>query len=123
LGLLVDNAIVVVEAVQEHLNSGKDKIQSAYLGAKETAKPILSATLTTIAAFSPLLFLPGAAGDLLGAIPRIVIISLIASYFVAMLVIPALTVLFARKAKEKKARKNYLRIFFINLLNKALTHK
>jgi multidrug efflux pump len=123
LGLLVDNAIVVVEAVQEHLNKGKDKLQAAYLGAKETAKPILSATLTTIAAFSPLLFLPGAAGDLLGAIPKIVIISLIASYFVAMLVIPALTVLFARKSKEKKIRKNYLRIFFINFLDKALTYK
>ena len=123
LGLLVDNAIVVVEAVQEHLNAGKDKLQAAYLGAKETAKPILSATLTTIAAFSPLLFLPGAAGDLLGAIPKIVIISLIASYFVSMLVIPALTVLFARKSKEKKARKNYLRMFFINFLDKALTYK
>ena len=123
LGLLVDNAIVVVEAVQEHLNKGKDKITSAYLGAKETAKPILSATLTTIAAFSPLLFLPGAAGDLLGAIPKIVIISLIASYFVAMLVIPALTVLFAKKAKAKKGRKNYLRLFFINLLDKALAYK
>ncbi|WP_027076307.1 efflux RND transporter permease subunit [Maribacter antarcticus] len=123
LGLLVDNAIVVVEAVQEHLNKGKDKLQAAYLGAEETAKPILSATLTTIAAFSPLLFLPGAAGDLLGAIPKIVIISLIASYFVSMLVIPALTVLFARKSKEKKARKNYLRMFFINFLDKALTYK
>jgi multidrug efflux pump len=123
LGLLVDNAIVVVEAVQEHLNKGKDKLQAAYLGAKETAKPILSATLTTIAAFSPLLFLPGAAGDLLGAIPKIVIISLIASYFVSMLVIPALTVLFARKSKEKKGRKNYLRMFFINFLDKALTYK
>jgi multidrug efflux pump subunit AcrB len=123
LGLLVDNAIVVVEAVQEHLNNGKDKLQAAYLGAKETAKPILSATLTTIAAFSPLLFLPGAAGDLLGAIPKIVIISLIASYFVSMLVIPALTVLFARKSKEKKPRKNYLRMFFISFLNKALTYK
>ncbi|AFU68369.1 efflux membrane protein, AcrB/AcrD/AcrF family [Psychroflexus torquis ATCC 700755] len=123
LGLLVDNAIVVVEAVQEHLNKGKDKLQAAYLGAKETAKPILSATLTTIAAFSPLLFLPGAAGDLLGAIPKIVIISLIASYFVSMLVIPALTVLFARKSKEKKIRKNYLRMFFINFLDKALTYK
>lgn len=123
LGLLVDNAIVVVEAVQEHLNKGKDKLQAAYLGAKETAKPILSATLTTIAAFSPLLFLPGAAGDLLGAIPKIVIISLIASYFVSMLVIPALTVLFARKSKEKKARKNYLRMFFIHFLDKALTYK
>ncbi len=123
LGLLVDNAIVVVEAVQEHLNKGKDKITAAYLGAKETAQPILSATLTTIAAFSPLLFLPGAAGDLLGAIPKIVIISLIASYFVAMLIIPALTVLLAKKAAGKNARKNYVRIFFIKLLDKALMYK
>jgi len=123
LGLLVDNAIVVVEAVQEHLNAGKDKITAAYLGAKETAMPILSATLTTIAAFSPLLFLPGASGDLLGAIPRIVIISLIASYFVAMLVIPSLTVLFGRKAKEKKLRKNPVRQFFANLLHLSLQHR
>jgi len=123
LGLLVDNAIVVVEAVQEHLNHGKDKYQAAYLGAKETAMPILSSTLTTIAAFSPLLFLPGATGDLLGAIPQIVIISLIASYFVAMLVIPALTVVLSKKAKEKKARRNYLKEFFLNLLNWALKHK
>jgi len=123
LGLLVDNSIVVVEAVQEHLNAGLRKIEAAYLGAKETAMPILSATLTTIAAFSPLLFLPGASGDLLGAIPKIVIISLIASYFVAMLVIPSLTVLFASKAKNKKGRKNLVRHFFIVLLNGALQRK
>ncbi len=123
LGLLVDNAIVVVEAVQEHLNSGKDKLQSAYLGAKETALPILSATLTTIAAFSPLLFLPGASGDLLGAIPRIVIISLIASYFVAMLIIPALTVLISRKAKHLQPKKNPVRQFFISFLQLALKYK
>ncbi len=123
LGLLVDNAIVVVEAIQEHLNKGANNIQAANLGVKETAKPILSATLTTIAAFSPLLFLPGLAGDLLVAIPKIVIISLIASYFVAMLIIPALTVLLAKRAKEDKAQKNYVRIFFVSLLNRALTFK
>ncbi len=123
LGLLVDNAIVVVEAVQEHLNKGKEKHWAAYLGAKETAMPILSATLTTIAAFSPLLFLPGAAGDLLGAIPKIVIISLIASYFVAMLVIPAFTVLFSKPIIKTKKRRNYLKEFFLNLLEWALAHK
>lgn len=123
LGLLVDNAIVVVEAIQEHLNKGKDKLMAAYLGAKETAMPILSATLTTIAAFSPLLFLPGAAGDLLGAIPQIVIISLIASYFVAMLVIPALTVVMSKKMDKSKIRRNYLKEFFLGLLDKALNHK
>jgi multidrug efflux pump len=123
LGLLVDNAIVVVEAVQEYLNKGKEKHLAAYLGAKETAMPILAATLTTIAAFSPLLFLPGAAGDLLGAIPQIVIISLIASYFVAMLIIPALTVLLSKRSGKAKIRKNYLKIFFLKLLDKALQRK
>lgn len=124
LGLLVDNAIVVVESIQEHLNAGKSKIESAYLGAKETAAPIFSATLTTIAAFSPLLFLPGASGDLLGAIPKIVIISLIASYLVAMLVIPSLTVLFAKKAKEKKRkRRNYVREFFTSFLYNTLIYR
>lgn len=123
LGLLVDNAIVVVEAVQEHLNVGKDKLQAAYLGAKETSLPILSATLTTMAAFSPLLFLPGASGDLLGAIPRIVIISLLSSYLVAMLIIPSLTVLFGRKAKHSKKRKNPVRQFFISFLALCLKYK
>ncbi len=123
LGLLVDNAIVVVEAVQEHLNKGKEKHLAAYLGAKETAMPVLASTLTTIAAFSPLMFLPGAAGDLLGSIPQIVIISLTASYFVAMLAIPALTVLFSKKSEKTKIRRNYLRKFFLHLLNKALANK
>jgi multidrug efflux pump len=123
LGLLVDNAIVVVEAVQEHLNKGKEKKLAAFLGAKETAMPILAATLTTIAAFSPLLFLPGAAGDLLEAIPQIVIISLIASYFVAMLIIPAFTVLLSKKSTTKTVRKNHVKLFFMNLLDWALQHK
>jgi len=123
LGLLVDNAIVVVEAVQEHLNKGHEKIAAAFLGAKETAMPILSATLTTIAAFSPLLFLPGAAGDLLGSIPQIVIISLIASYFVAMLIIPAFTVLISKKAVKTTERKNHVKLFFVNMLGWALHHK
>jgi multidrug efflux pump subunit AcrB len=123
LGLLVDNAIVVVEAVQEHLNNGKQKHLAAYLGAKETALPILAATLTTIAAFSPLLFLPGAAGDLLGAIPQIVILSLIASYLVAMLIIPALTVLLSKKSNKTKIRRNYLKKIFLTVLDKALKRK
>jgi multidrug efflux pump len=123
LGLLVDNAIVVIETIQTYLNQGKDKLLAAYLGAKETAVPILSSTLTTIAAFSPLLFLPGAAGDLLESIPQIIIISLIASHFVAMLITPALTVLFSKKAKTAKIRRNYLKEFFLNLLDKALRYK
>ncbi len=101
LGILVDNAIVIIDAIQVHINNGLSKTEAAFLGAKEQAIPVLTSTLTTIAAFSPLIVLPGAAGEFTSSLPIIVIVSLTASYIVAMLVTPSIGSIFLKK-KDKK---------------------
>lgn len=90
LGMLVDNAIVISDAIQIHINQGLSKAAAAYLGAREQALPVFSSTLTTIAAFSPLMILPGSAGDFVASLPLIVIVSLTASFAVAMFITPSL---------------------------------
>ena len=61
LGLLVDNAIVIVENIFRHRQAGKNRIDAAVLGTKEIAIPVTTSTITTVAAFFPLIFMPGIA--------------------------------------------------------------
>ena len=58
LGLLVDNAIVVVENIFRHRQAGKKRVEAAMIGVKEIAVPVTTSTITTIAAFFPLIFMP-----------------------------------------------------------------
>ncbi|MCU0665282.1 MAG: efflux RND transporter permease subunit, partial [Myxococcota bacterium] len=121
LGMLVDNAIVVSDAVQVRIDKGMDKAKAALEGAVESAIPVLTSTLTTIAAFSPLLLLPGMAGEFLSSIPLIVIISLSASYVVAMLVTPAVASIFFRPLRTVSYREGLARQAFRRWLATALT--
>ncbi len=102
LGMLVDNAIVISDAIQVKLNGGMANGKAAYLGAREQAIPVLSSTITTIAAFTPLIGLPEAAGEFVQSLPFVVIIALTASYGVAMLVTPALGSLFLKPTDGKR---------------------
>ncbi len=74
------------------------------MATKVSSVPIFAATLTTVAAFSPLLGLPGAAGQFMYAIPMVLIISIVAAYIVAMFVTPALAATFFSKSKPKKKK-------------------
>lgn len=89
VGMLVDNAIVMVENIYRHRTEGKPRIDAAREGAAEVAWPVITSTLTTCAAFSPLLFWPGIMGQFMGFLPRTLIITLFASLFVALVVNPA----------------------------------
>jgi CzcA family heavy metal efflux pump len=90
LGMLVDNAIVVVENTYRHMQEGKDRVTAAREGTDEVAWPVITSTLTTICAFLPLLFWPGITGEFMGFLPKTVIITLSASLFVAMFINPPL---------------------------------
>ncbi len=90
LGLLVDNAIVVVENIFRHRQAGKGRIEAARLGVKEIAVPVTTSTITTVAAFFPLIFMPGIAGEFIGFLPETLIITLSSSLFVALLINPVL---------------------------------
>jgi multidrug efflux pump len=96
LGMLVDNAIVVVENIYRHIEQGYDNYEAARLAVGEVALPIIASTLTTLAAFLPMLFWPGIVGEFMGYLPKTLIITLASSLFVALVIIPPLCALFMK---------------------------
>jgi len=102
LGIVVDDAIVVAENVHEHRQRGKSGLQAAIEGTQEMAKPVVFAVLTTIAAFVPMMLMPGNMGQFSRQIPLVVIAVLVFSLVESLLILPAhLTHIPADKANEK----------------------
>ncbi len=123
LGILVDNAIVISDAIQKNIDMGKERLESCIDGARQSAIPIFTSTLTTIVAFGPLLMLPGLAGEYLASIPQLVIISLFSSFLVAILVTPAMAFMFFKESKNKNEKQGKLRQIFYHLLAEGLKKK
>ncbi|RHW77795.1 efflux RND transporter permease subunit [Colwellia sp. RSH04] len=89
-GLLVDNAIVVLENIARYKEQGLSVIEAARKGTKEVSGAIIASTLTTLAVFVPLIFVEGVAGQLFADQAMTVAFALIASLFVALTLIPML---------------------------------
>ena len=89
LGIVVDDAIVVGENVHRYQERGGDDRRGAVEGAREVAKPVVFAVLTTVAAFLPLLNVPGVTGQTFRAIPLIVIPCLLFSLIESLGILPA----------------------------------
>ena len=89
LGIVVDDAIVVGEATWTRINEGQDPQSAAIDAAKEMSVPVTFAVLTTIAAFAPLLFVPGSTGKLFFIIPAMVISVLLFSLIEGFFILPA----------------------------------
>jgi HAE1 family hydrophobic/amphiphilic exporter-1 len=85
---LIDNSVVVLENIFRHLELGESPQVAAERGGKEVALPVLAATLTTLIVFFPVLFLYGVSRFLFTALALAVVLSLIASYVVALTVVP-----------------------------------
>jgi HAE1 family hydrophobic/amphiphilic exporter-1 len=85
---LIDNSVVVLENIFRHLELGEPPDVAAERGGKEVELPVLAATLTTAIVFFPVVFLYGVSRFLFGALALSVILSLFASFFVAMTVVP-----------------------------------
>lgn len=90
LGLLVDNAIVVTDAVRLRRSRGEGRAEAVRGAVSHLAVPLFASTLTTVLAFMPILLLPGRVGEFVGTIGLSVIVALIASFGVALLVIAPL---------------------------------
>ncbi|MFJ7668017.1 efflux RND transporter permease subunit [Lysinibacillus sp. NPDC097195] len=90
IGMLVDNAIVVIENVERHLGLGKNPIEAAKQGTREVALAITASTLTTIAVFIPVMFIEGLIGQIFTEFALTISFSLIASLSVALTVVPML---------------------------------
>ena len=100
LGMIVDNAIVVSDQTEMLLRQGKKRMEAALEGARGLAIPILTSTLTTVAAFLPLLTIPGSSGEYIRSLPIVVSTTLLVSYFVAMTITPILC-LWVLKPKQE----------------------
>ena len=87
-GIVVDDAIVVVENIYRHFQAGKTPHQAVIDGTAEVMLPIVAATLTTIAAFLPMLIMTGSVGEFFAQIPKAVSFALIASVLECLLILP-----------------------------------
>ena len=101
LGMLVDNAIVVVENVYRFISKGYPVKEAAKQAIGEIAWPIIASTATTLAAFIPLIFWPGMVGSFMSLLPVTLIVVLTASLFVALVIVPTFIVIFIKEGNEE----------------------
>ncbi|KOS69680.1 cation transporter [Lysinibacillus contaminans] len=106
IGMLVDNAIVVIENIERQLGLGKDPIEAAKLGTKEVAMAITASTMTTIAVFIPVMFIEGLIGQIFTEFALTISFSLLASLSVALTVVPMMA---SRLLKTKSENINEIR--------------
>lgn len=90
IGMIVDNAIVVGENIFDKFEKGASAKEAAIEGAREVVLPIIFSTLTTVAAFSPLLLMGGIMGKFVWSIPVVVILAIMMSLFYALIILPNL---------------------------------
>lgn len=105
LGMLVDNAIVIVENIFRFREEGHSRFDAAKKGTAEVAGAVIASTATTVAVFFPMLFWPGMIGEFMSWMPLTLIITLLCSLFVALIINPVFTGIFIRLDGEIDAPK------------------
>jgi len=126
LGMLVDNAIVIVENIYRHLQLGHSRTEAAILGARQVAWPVITSTFTTVCAFLPLMFWPGIMGDFMKYLPITLTLGLLASLFVGLVFNPVICSVWAGRSPAPRQRdhwfiRGYRRIQNVGLRNPGLT--
>lgn len=101
VGMLVDNAVVVIENIFRHLQEGMSPTEAARKGTSEVGMAIAGSTLTTVAVFFPMMFATGIAGRMAMSLAVSVIIALLASLFVALTIVPMLAAWMFRAHMKK----------------------
>ena len=100
LGMLVDNAVVVIENIYRFREEGYSRWEAARLGTAEVGGPVVAATATTLSAFAPMLLWPGIIGEFMSYMPLTLIITLASSLFVALVINPVVTGFFVQVKGE-----------------------
>ncbi len=104
LGMLVDNAVVISDNVIRLISLGIPKKEACWRGASELFVPVLTSTVTTVAAFLPMLTIPGDTGDYIRSLPIVVSSTLMISLFVAMTITPMMCYFILPERKEEKPK-------------------
>ena len=105
LGMVVDDAIVVLENSYRYIQRGMETTKAVMKGTMEVASPVISSVLTTIAAFLPLMLLPGIIGEFMKIIPIVVSFCLMASLFESFVILPSHVADWSKTSNNKKKRK------------------
>lgn len=120
VGMLVDNAIVVLENIYSQLTKNKSRKEAAIQGTAEVAGAVTASTLTTLAVFLPIVFVGGLVGDMFKELSFTVAFSLIASLAVSLTVVPAFSGLLLNPEKVKQKKESRL---YRNFINWVLSHR
>ena len=133
LGMLVDDGIIVAENVYRYMEDGLPAREAAVRGTEEVMGAVTAAVLTTIAAFSPLLFMTGIIGKFIRGIPTVVIIALVASLAEAFIILPSHLADFVKVQRDAKGKPigltrdmpwfKSLVASYTNLVKWAINHK
>lgn len=102
VGMLVDDAVIVVENFYRHLMMGKSRLEAALVGCSEVVWPVVAAVSTTVVAYGCLIFLPGWMGKVLKWMPMVVIAALGVSLIEALFILPSHVKEFAKRPKGYK---------------------
>lgn len=100
LGILIDNAIVIVENIQGHLDEGMRRLDALKQAVGELAGPLGASTGTTLAAFAPLLMAKGGAADFTRGVPVMIMLTLSVSYLLAISAVPLLAARFLKPRRN-----------------------
>lgn len=129
LGVIVDDAIVVIENIFRYLEKGRPIIEATLVGSREVLAPVLASVTTTMAAFFPILILVGGIiGRYLAILPKVVIIALLASLFEVFFMLPSHVVELTPKDAVRKVKKRLdiftpLRKLYYPCLRVILRHR
>ena len=119
VGMLVDDAIIVTEYAERRMSEGMDKREAFALASHRMSGPVIAATLTRVAAFSPLLFWPGIVGEFMKYLPITLIATLSASMLYALIFTPTLGAIFSGRAEKQEKPRDGL---YMRLVRRAIRH-
>jgi len=120
MGMVVDNAIVVLENITQHIEKGSDSKTAAVAATSEMGQAIIASTLTTLMVFIPMIFMGGIVGVMFKQLAILTAVTILASLFTALTLTPmASSLLLARRKKESEQKRNFLyrlsEKFFVSL--------
>ena len=124
LGLVVDGAIIVAEAIHREREEGREPAEAARRGLARVGLPVISADLTTIAAFVPMLLMVGVMGQFMAVVPKVVIFALSGSILVDHLFLPTAAARMRGSDRGRPpARLERLHAAYLRALDAALRHR
>jgi len=119
VGMLVDDAIIVVEYAERRMSEGMEKREAFAMASHKMTGPVVAATMTRVAAFSPLLFWPGIVGEFMKYLPITLIVTLSASMLYALIFVPTLGAIIAKPFKHPPEHKDGA---YMWVVGKAVRH-